>query len=89
MNSKVSSVLETLSSTEYRTKYDASAKKLFTEKLFLAAILKYCVEEYKDCSLNEITGYIEGDPYTDVLFPVNRDMPRIKGSDTVLRYIQS
>ena len=83
MKDRITSAVETLSSTEYRAKYDASAKRLFTERLFLAVILKHCIVEYKDCSLNEITDCIEGIPYNDEPLPVDRDMPRIKGSDTV------
>ena len=74
---------QTLSSTEYKAKYDASAKDLLVERIFLAVILKYCVEEYADCKLEEIAELIEGEPEIGVT-PVIRDLPpKITGSDTV------
>ena len=45
--------------------YDASAKKLLSSKKILAWILKYCVEEFKDCSIADIRDrYIIGIPET-------------------------
>ena len=66
--------LDALVSTEFRAKYDAAAKELLAEKAFLALIMKFCVEEYKDCELVEIEGLIEGTPEISVT-PVQRDMP--------------
>lgn len=44
-------------------KYDAAVKKLLANKRILAKILKECVEEFKDCSLEDIEKkYIEGEP---------------------------
>ncbi len=52
-----------LSQTEKETRYDEAAKKLLANKIVLAHILKGCVEEYKDCSINDIAEkYIEGEP---------------------------
>ena len=43
--------------------YDAACKRILAEKRILAWIMKECVEEYRDCSLEEIeTKYIEGTP---------------------------
>ena len=81
--STTATTLDALVSTEYRAKYDAAAKELLVEKVFLALIMKFCVEEYKDCELEEIESLIEGTPEISVA-PVQRDMPpRIIGSDTV------
>ena len=45
--------------------YDAGAKKLLSSKKILAWILKYCVEEFKDCSIADIRDrYIIGIPET-------------------------
>lgn len=45
--------------------YDAVAKKLLSSKKILAWILKYCVEEFKDCSIADIRDrYIIGIPET-------------------------
>lgn len=45
--------------------YDAAAKKLLSSKKILAWILKYCVEEFKDCSIADIRDrYIIGIPET-------------------------
>ena len=43
--------------------YDTLAKKFLSRKAILAQILKYSVEEYSNCELEEIEKkYIEGDP---------------------------
>ena len=43
--------------------YDAACKRLLSEKIILAWIMKYCLEEYQDCSISEIVEkYIEGEP---------------------------
>jgi hypothetical protein len=45
--------------------YDSAAKKLLSSKKILAWILKYCVEEFKDCSIADIRDrYIIGIPET-------------------------
>ena len=41
---------------------DQSCKIVLANKVFLSRILKRCVEEYKDCTYEEIAGYIEGEP---------------------------
>ncbi len=43
--------------------YDASCKRLLSYKIFLAWILKYCLDEYQDCDVTTIAEkYIEGIP---------------------------
>ena len=34
--------------------YDAACKRVLSEKSILARIMKACLEEYKDCDVNEI-----------------------------------
>ena len=52
---------------------DATAKKFISNKYLLAWIMKGCVEEYKDCTIEEIVEhYIEGEPQVAAT-PVHRD----------------
>ena len=46
----------------HRAGYDAACKAVLSQRVILARILKKCVEEYKDCTPEEIAGYIEKDP---------------------------
>jgi len=49
--------------TDEKESYDAACKRLLSEKIILAWIMKNCVEEYRTCDVNEITeNYIEGQP---------------------------
>ncbi|MGN1188546.1 MAG: hypothetical protein ACI4R6_08625 [Lachnospiraceae bacterium] len=77
--------------TEYEAKYDNAAKKLLANKIVLAHILKGCVKEYHDCTIQDIAEkYIEGEPEIDVsgvhMDDTNHsrkaDAP-IEGADTV------
>ena len=46
--------------------YDAACKRLLSEKIILAWIMKNCLEEYRDCDVDEIAEkYIEGIPQVD------------------------
>ena len=56
VNTKLTMNLE---KTELEEKYDAACKALLSEKVILARIMKGCIEEYKDCSIEEIENYIE------------------------------
>ena len=48
---------------ENKAAYDAACKRILAEKRILAWIMKECVEEFRDCSLEDIeTRYIEGTP---------------------------
>ena len=52
-----------LRATDARAQYDAACKRLLSEKIILAHIMKSCLEEYRDCDVNEIAEkYIEGQP---------------------------
>ena len=47
--------------------YDKLAKSFLSRKAILAQILKYAVEEFADCSLEDIEKkYIEGDPHFSI-----------------------
>ncbi len=46
-----------------KASYDAACKRLLSEKIILAWIMKNCLDEYRDCDVNEIAEkYIEGIP---------------------------
>jgi hypothetical protein len=46
-----------------KASYDAACKRLLSEKIILAWIMKNCLEEYQDCDVNEIAEkYIEETP---------------------------
>lgn len=46
-----------------KASYDAACKRLLSEKIILAWIMKNCLEEYHDCDVEEIAEkYIEGTP---------------------------
>lgn len=64
--------------------YDASCKRLLSEKIILAWIMKHCLSEYQDCDVNTIAKrYIEGTPEVAKV-PVAPDesnaMPMITGT---------
>ncbi len=50
-----------ISSAGENAAYDAACKRLLANKIILAWIMKSCVEEYRDCSIQDIAGkYICG-----------------------------
>ena len=64
--------------------YDAAIKHLLAHKPFLARIMKECLPEYKNCSIEDIVErYIEGDPHVaSIGVHVDETNPRIKGGNT-------
>ena len=66
---------KTLAATEGEAAYDAQAKHLLANKAVLSRILKECVSEFKDCTLEDIEEkYIEGEPHIGDI-PVDRFTP--------------
>ena len=64
--------------------YDAACKRVLSEKAILARIMKSCLEEYKDCDVNDIAEkYIEGTPQVSAV-PVlpDEEATVISGMDT-------
>ena len=55
-------VAEDLELTEAQARYDAACKRLLSHKVFLAWILKSCLDEYKDSDIETIESYIEDTP---------------------------
>ncbi len=65
---------------ESRAQYDAACKRVLSEKRILACIMKNCLEEYRDCTTQEIAEqYIEGMPQVgqEPVYP--DEAPRIRG----------
>ena len=65
-------VAEDLELTEAQARYDAACKRLLSHKVFLAWILKSCLEEYKDSDIETIESYIEDTPQVGEV-PVGED----------------
>ena len=56
-----------------KAQYDAACKRLLSEKIILAWIMKECLEEYRDYDVKEIVEkYIEGEPQVSTM-PVMPD----------------
>ena len=71
----------TITQSEY-ARCDEACKRVLAEKIFLARIMKGCVEEFYDCEIDDIINkYIEGEPEIGKT-PAHRDTDRIIGSDT-------
>lgn len=52
-----------ITSAGVKASYDAACKRLLANKAILAWIMKSCLEEYRNCGIQEITEkYIEGQP---------------------------
>lgn len=50
-----------LRTADGRAAYDAACKRLLSEKIILAWIMKSCLLEYRDCGVHEVAErYIEG-----------------------------
>ena len=63
--------------------YDAACKRVLSEKSILAWIMKSCLDEYRDCSIQEIAEkYIEGQPQVGEVPVLPDTAPRIHGLDT-------
>ena len=71
---------ELYSIEEQQARYDAVCKRLLSEKIILAWIMKSCLEEYRECSVNEIAEqYIEGTPQVGEEPVAQDEVPRIHG----------
>ena len=62
-----------LQAMDDKVRYDAACKRLLSEKIILAWIMKSCLEEYRDYEVKEIARrYIEGEPQVGTV-PVGSD----------------
>ena len=77
---------QSIRTSDEKAKYDATCKRLLSEKIILAWIMKTCLAEYQDCDVNEIAEkYIEGQPQVDTVpvAPDETNAPsRIQGMGT-------
>ena len=70
-----------LAATTLQARYDASCKRVLSEKVILAWILHTCVPEYKTIAIDKIMNQYIDDPHISTI-PVHRDLPRIRGGNT-------
>ena len=47
-------IAQTICADDEKASYDAACKRLLSEKIILAWIMKNCLEEYRDCDVDEI-----------------------------------
>ena len=76
-----SSLASGIEITKYKSDYDAACKRLLSEKIILAWIMKSCLEEFRDIDVNVIAEQcIEGTPFVSEV-PVTPDetTPVIQG----------
>ncbi len=77
---KDTSLAQALHDTSMQSQYDAACKRLLSEKIVLAWILKECVPEYREETIDDIMNkYIEGTPEVSSV-PVQGS--RIQGGNT-------
>ena len=86
---KTQTVLSKVISTAgQKAAYDNVCKKILANKIILAWIMKSCLPEYRDCSIDEIAGqYIEGEPQISKTAlhqdeQISNTAPTIKGLNT-------
>ena len=83
-------IAEDIHATDQNARYDAACKRLLSQKIILAWIMKSCLEEYRDCDVKEIAEkYIEGEPQVGevAVMPGETNATKIRGisnEDTVL-----
>ena len=74
---------ETKYEEQLKALYDAACKNVLSEKGIVAHILKTCVEEYKDSTIEEIIQCIQGKPEIDKILVQDASLPtRIGGEQT-------
>ena len=75
-------IAEDIHVTDQHAQYDACCKRLLSQKIILAWIMKSCLKEYQDCDIKDIAEkYIEGQPQISKV-PVEQDKtiaPRVHG----------
>lgn len=81
-----STLARTISTAGEKAAYDNVCKRLLANREILAWIMKSCLSEYRECSIQEIADrYIEGEPEISMI-SVHRDetakIPMIKGENT-------
>ena len=59
----ISELDKTINATDDKAQYDECAKRIISEKIVLAHILIYTVEEFKDMSPEDVIPFIEGEVF--------------------------
>ena len=83
-----STLAKMISTAGEKAAYDNVCKKILANKIILAWIMKSCLPEYRDCSIDEIAGqYIEGEPQISKTTlhqdeQISNTAPTIKGLNT-------
>lgn len=80
-----STIAKLISTAGEKAAYDNACKKLLANKAILAWIMKSCLAEYRDCSLEEIAECIEGEPQisqTAVHRDESPESQQIRGENT-------
>lgn len=76
-------IADDIRATDQKAQYDASCKRLLSEKIFLAWIMKSCLKEYENCKVEEIAEkYIEGEPEISAVPVAPDETNKIRGLDT-------
>lgn len=66
-----------------KARYDAACRRLLSDKMILAWIMKNCLEEFRDCGIKEIADqYIEGKPSVADA-PVHPDEEALSGAPMI------
>lgn len=82
-------IAEDIRITDQNAQYDNACKKLLSEKIILAWIMKSCLDEYQNCDVKEIAEkYIEGTPQVSevAVAPGETNATKVRGignEDTV------
>ena len=82
-------IAEDIRITDQNSQYDNACKKLLSEKIILAWIMKSCLDEYQNCDVKEIAEkYIEGTPQVSevAVAPGETNATKVRGisnEDTV------
>lgn len=62
-------IAEDIQATDQNAQYDAACKRLLSERIILAWIMKSCLKEYRDCDVKEIAEkYIGSEPEISKVF---------------------
>ena len=78
-DSEIAQTIDVTETEKYRRRYDATAKKLVSQKAILAYILKSTMEEFQDVSVKQIAeDLIEGTPKVSTI-AVHQDTPDNSG----------
>lgn len=79
-------IAEDIYATDQNARYDAACKRLLSQKIILAWIMKSCLEEYRNCDVKEIAEkYIESQPQVGevAVAPDETNVTKIRGIGNV------